>query len=297
MLYSYYMNRGSGRNSGYTIVETLIFLAVSGAMFVMAMVLINGRQAKTEFSNAVREFQIAASDIINNVSTGYYTDTNNFTCATGNTGAPVISASGSSRLGENVGCIYLGRAVQFGPQTEGREYYRLYTLVGRQFAPNTTATNVESITEAMPVLAAPGQASRNTWPDGSELKRFGQGITVERVEYSANGGASYNQVGGFAFVSTLQPRTNGLINSGSSRAVVVVPRAGGGVDTAIGQSSRAFVDEMDTMNTTNVQQNPSGGIRICLQSSRINQSAYILIGGGAAGTLTASTQYRQGNCP
>ncbi len=68
------MNRGN-RSTGYTIVETMIFLAVSSLMFISAMILINGRQSRAEFIQAVRVFEANLRDVANDVSTGYYANT------------------------------------------------------------------------------------------------------------------------------------------------------------------------------------------------------------------------------
>ena len=66
------MNRGEARRGGYTIVETLIFLAVSALLFVSTIILISGRQAKAQFTNSVRDLVSDITDVANDVANGYY---------------------------------------------------------------------------------------------------------------------------------------------------------------------------------------------------------------------------------
>ena len=69
------MKRASGgRSHGFTIVETMIVLAVSGALFTSAIFFIGGRQQKAEFTASVRNFETSINDIANDVSDGYFAD-------------------------------------------------------------------------------------------------------------------------------------------------------------------------------------------------------------------------------
>lgn len=40
---------------GFTIIETMIFLAVSGALLASSLLLVSGSQNKSQFNNAVRD--------------------------------------------------------------------------------------------------------------------------------------------------------------------------------------------------------------------------------------------------
>src|SRR5882762_7178443 len=97
---------------GFTIVETMIVLAITGALLLMAMLMISGQQGKTEFTQAINDIQAQINDVINNVGTGYYAKTTDFSCSAGASG-PVFNASGSTGQGSNTACVFMGRAVQF----------------------------------------------------------------------------------------------------------------------------------------------------------------------------------------
>jgi prepilin-type N-terminal cleavage/methylation domain-containing protein len=95
---------------GYTIVEVLIVLAVSGVMFVIAANFINGKQQKTAFSQAVNEMASRVQDTIEQVTDGQYSDIP-FGCALG---TPLqISASQTQSQGTNPSCVFIGKLFQF----------------------------------------------------------------------------------------------------------------------------------------------------------------------------------------
>ncbi len=119
---------------GYTIVEVMIFLVVSGALMGSAMTMISGQEEKTRFSQSVRTFEQDIQDIFNDVSTGYYSASSpenvNFKCTPGASGSVSVTA-GSSEQGSNQGCVFLGKIVQL---TNGSDQYSVYTLINSRTA-------------------------------------------------------------------------------------------------------------------------------------------------------------------
>jgi type II secretory pathway pseudopilin PulG len=126
---------------GYTIVEVMIFLAVSGVLFVSAVQAVSGRQRNSEYSIAARDTEAIIKDVINDVRDGYYPRASNFRCQEQPAGVINIQASGGEDLGENSDCVYMGRALFF----ENATAY-IYTIVGLRTNTNTLAV-VDSVTE------------------------------------------------------------------------------------------------------------------------------------------------------
>lgn len=54
--------KGGKSPLGYTVVEVMIVLAVSGIMFLVAANFINGKQQKTSFANGVNEMASRIQD-------------------------------------------------------------------------------------------------------------------------------------------------------------------------------------------------------------------------------------------
>lgn len=113
-----------GGSWGYTIVEVLIFLAVSGALLVAAMTMISGRQEKTRFNQSIDEMGQVLEDVFNDVATGYYPSNNNLAC----TDSPALSITNSATTekGTNSGCVFSGKLISF---TNNSADYKVYTVV------------------------------------------------------------------------------------------------------------------------------------------------------------------------
>lgn len=163
------MQRVSG---GYTIVEVMIVLSITGALFLAASILFQGQQGKSEFSDANRDLQSKIQDWANDVTTGYYPSqrgvggSTGYTCNyTGGGFSPNLlklqyAPAGVIKKGTNEGCIYIGKVIQF-KKDSGTVYS--YTIVGQRQVTSAGGAPrlVESLEEATPFVA------RNTDPSGT----------------------------------------------------------------------------------------------------------------------------------
>ena len=59
---------------GYTIIEVMIVLAVSGLMFIIAATFINGKQQRATFTAGVNEMASELQNVIEQVNDGSYAD-------------------------------------------------------------------------------------------------------------------------------------------------------------------------------------------------------------------------------
>lgn len=244
-------------NLGYTIIETMIFLAVTSAMFIMAMLFLSGQQSKNEFSTGIRDIQSRLSDVINDASTGYYNNSGNFVCDTTSPGVPNISP-GTADQGSNADCIFLGRAIQFDSSESGNETLELYTLVARRLD-STTGADVRDLAQAAPKVLDEADAEL-TLP---------YGITIASVSYA---GGPIN-TGTIAFVSRLAGNTGSGGITGTQDIDLI-----GITGTVFGQS------QIDAKNAIQAgiagsPRNPSSGITLCFNSGGTNQHGIIQLGG------------------
>lgn len=95
------------QRAGFTIVETLIVLAVSGVLFISVAALISGQINRYRTRDAVFNLESSVRDVLNDVSTGYYPEKvgSNPDCSGG--------TAGSGR-GTNTGCVIAGKSITFG---------------------------------------------------------------------------------------------------------------------------------------------------------------------------------------
>lgn len=141
------------RGNGYTIVETMIFLVVSGALLSSVMVLVDGQQRKTEFSTVVRDFDSKLQSMIGNVSTGYYNNTGQTTCITAGGPPPTSITSittGGTRQGQNANCTFIGQVmIPLDPVNEVTTV-SIYSTAGLRL--NSSSQEVQNLSQARPKL-------------------------------------------------------------------------------------------------------------------------------------------------
>ena len=164
---------------GFTIVETMIVLAVTSGMFVIAALAINGRQAKTEFQVAVRDLQTRTQQIINEVSTGYYPTQAGFSCTVG--GRPsdpimlTLSSSGQTQ-GAHDDCIFVGKTIVFNA-----DKLYVYSLVG---ARQSNGRDVSTPAQARVTALAPtGFGGNQSAPDATQVYDLPYGLSLIRAGY------------------------------------------------------------------------------------------------------------------
>lgn len=268
---------------GYTIVEVMIFLAISGGLLAAMSLVVSGQQQRTEFSQAGRDTEHLILDVINDTSTGYYANTGNFTCRTiGPTGPPTIDP-GVNQQGTNLNCIFLGRAMQFGVSGTDEIGYKVYNLAGRRtITVGSSEKEVVNLTEASPVVVEPSTDSRVLY----------YGLRAKRMYYKI--GVLETDVGAVAFISGF-----GKYNNTGSNLISGVPK----IDlipvpgTQFGDSESEVVNAINNMTeaSTSSIKNPDGGVTICFEGGVQDQHINITIGSNGR-QLSSKTEFKSGDC-
>lgn len=114
-----------GTSAGFTIVEVMIVLVVTGALFASIVLILSGRQATAQFNQAINNVKQEIEQIINEVQSGYPMP-GNFSCSLSG-GQPVITTLTTTEQGRNRDCVFLGKAVRFHATADN---YTVYTIVG-----------------------------------------------------------------------------------------------------------------------------------------------------------------------
>lgn len=276
----------SGQESrGFTIIETLIVIAVSGALIVSAFGLIAGSQNKTEFTQAINAFNQQLTDISNNVESGYYAKSGKLTCTVDVlTHTVVIDTSIDKPLGSNTQCVYAGRAVQLSVDGQGDDMTVWNIAVpakGRDLDEND---KLES-----PFLFGP------------ERIKLQYGLSVKSVKTEAS-----TDIGAYAlFTFPPTPATGSPIahtlNSGANRLNAA---------TINGSALNQTETELQAIiNTHSLLAPPAPGTSygiasfvtfskaiICVDSGTTKQSAIITVGGTERAGLT-DMEIKTGSCP
>ena len=251
---------------GFTIIEVMIVLAVTGVLFVSITATLQGKRQKTEFAQAINSIKAEIEQSISEVQTGYYPSSASFSCAGG-----VVSLSGApTEQGANKSCIFLGKVLQFGKgYGVDPERYGVYTLTGQRDQATFAGSN--------PVIVN----NEST----QAIKPLQFGLSVVRMNVGGGGPA----VGAVAFVPSFGQKGSLLYGSQADNDVVAVGTTLGNADKSVinGQLAPSY----------NARLNPPGGIEICFRDGyNENQSGLITIG-GSGGTSTVSLSIKgTGNC-
>ena len=145
------MRLGGRMVGGYTVVEVMMFLAVSGGLFIIAMTFIGGRQNQAYFTASVREFQQQIEDVINDVTTGYYPRVS-FSCAyspaSGNpqTANGITFSASTEEQGTRDECTFIGKTIHIN-MIDKNNFTVIPVAAGRL---NTSSQPVTNFDEANP---------------------------------------------------------------------------------------------------------------------------------------------------
>lgn len=250
--------------TGFTIIESMIVLAVTGILFASAVAIISGKQNKAQFQQAVNAVKTEIEQTVSDVQSGYYPNAKNFSCAIGAGGALTISDQDSESAadqGSNKDCVFLGKVVQFKISDDN---YAIFSLAGLRTASSLSATGAQAI----------GQAA--------ETKMLQYGIAPKWVRPT---GATSGSVGAVAFVTSFEGTDTDMRGSQSIR-IVPVPGSHLGSTEA---ESKATIDGNLAQPTTQ----PVNGVKICYASGTTSQHGVVSITGGGAVSVAISS----GGCP
>ncbi len=126
-------------SGGFTIVETLIVLAVVGVLTISTITMISGRVAINRQNDALFQLESGLRSSFNDVANGKY-QSNNYTCAQGSNLTVGLNGGkfGTGGGSASITCDYAGKQFTFGPKS-----YAVDTLITNEATPlfsDTTTT-------------------------------------------------------------------------------------------------------------------------------------------------------------
>ncbi len=258
---AYAIIRNMKAKPGYTILEVLLFVAVSSMMFVAALTAIGGRQQQVQFAQATREFDAKLRDIINDITTGYFPTNSTINCSVV-AGEVQIAISTGKELGTNDTCVYVGKALQFQPEGNA-SIMRIYPLAGRRYSDLKLTPSV-SIAESRPKAVV--LLSNATFKDQVENYNLLYGLKVTRVirQITPTTLTDYGIVGilsnfGGSSVSESQSVQIGGVNASFSPLGLDKPSAVAIINTLTDDPSKSG-------SSGYFEKNTNEGVTICLES-------------------------------
>ncbi len=242
---------------GYTMVEVLLFLAISTALFASVASIISGQQTRTEFTRSVRDVETAIQDAINDVDAGYFPES-----ATNPPGC-----SGASGQGTRANCIFAGKAIQFGANSNPNNY-NIYTIAGDRVTPGINGKEVKDIGEAMPRII--------TTAAYTEEKSLYPNLRFTRIIVGGVDSAAFAILPSFG--KTQNPVEASVVNNSGSAVLATVP------GVPLPATNAQMNGPVAAMAATNIT-NAASGIVICVKDVDANRRAVISFGGNRGGAI------------
>ncbi len=255
------------KDAGFTIFETMIVLAVTAALFAVIAVTLGGRQNDAEFTHAIQDVQSQIQQVINQVSAGFYPNTQDFQCASN--GNSIIISNGSNQQGTNQGCVFLGKVIQFDVNNTDPEEYMVYTIAACNPSPL-----VGCATPPVPsdFTAVDPQIVNFQYTSTTGMLEYG--LTTYPLSAVNSIGTSLGAVGFLMELGNLNS-ASGNYNSGTQQVDLVTI---GNTSTGL-SSANAIKTINDSLDTNQYTVDPSSGVQVCFVSNGTDQSGLITIGG------------------
>lgn len=258
---------------GFTIVEVMVFLAISGITFIIAASFISGKEAQAEYNTGMNQANLQVQTIINNVSNGNYA-------------LPAGAALGCSFSGgrpyvtkiapqpNNVameGCTFVGTVLEPNYNSSPYQYY-LYTVAGCQNYLGAGSSYQCSTNPRNPIPTSLEQERPEAvrWLSGSKIWDNGIGLTkIFAVE-----GTNWDQLSALGFFGSFPSMNSGVLESGAE-PINMVYFNGTSANTAADIASLGTSDPTGHLLT-------SGYVVMCFQGSK-GQKGSIEIGSNVGG--------------
>ncbi len=283
------INRGgvrtlkSGRvGNGYTIVETLIFLALTSFLLLVAVRSMTDWRQRTEFNQAVFDFESRMRDVINDVPVGYFPE-NGLECYDNGGSLAIRPTTVTTGVGSTNDCIYLGKVLHFNPDS-GIDMH-VYTVAGDRSVTELASPSLE-LAEPIAVVDGAGTYEEVSFVNGLEVTEVFKGSESAPL----NGSKTLSLVGVFTDLSGTS------LSSGNSSVQAV--RVGG---VQPSHSAAGFgVAQAETRIANIPSPSPNvgfvtypEGIEICLKASN-DKRASVNIGASAPSSVELSIEGSDG---
>jgi len=114
---------------GYTVIEVMMVLAVSGALLISAAAVFRGKQGQTQFNQAMRDLDSKIQSYISDVGAGIFPEAEQYLCQLDSATNRPHLVTGTQVAGSNQDCIFLGKAIE---TAVGSNKIAVYTVLGNR---------------------------------------------------------------------------------------------------------------------------------------------------------------------
>jgi type II secretory pathway pseudopilin PulG len=287
------------RPAGFTIVETMIVLVVSAGLAVSAMLLVNGRQNKTQFQVAINSLQQQVQQIINETASGYYPG-GNFTCQANALSYPTLTGVVAAQ-GTNGDCIFIGKALRLGAGSNAANNvdFTVYPMIANRL--DSAGKEQSDPSTIHPTVVAPGALTNtSSVPDNSTTYQLRSGLTFGWQRYRVATSGAYAPTFTYSANTTLMVFVNSLAPypSGGGQLLSGDQQLSLYGSTGFATPPASSKDVVDRINTTTGASAyvlvKIDSLRLCFNSGGTNQAGIMNIGNN--GGLSVHMEIKDGQC-
>jgi type II secretory pathway pseudopilin PulG len=200
------MKRGlklTGVSAGFTVIETMIVLAVTGFLFTSILATWSGRQHASEFLNSSQEVRSQIQQALSETQSGFFPSNGDFRCVSRSPHLR-LDTVGTNVQGTNSDCVFLGKVIQFGIKNTNPEQFDSLIVAAERNPSDPT-----QFLALHPTVAAPSSFNPRMKNLTAVHKLLFGMTTVKMVAdpSSINPGGSNTAVGAIGFLSQMGVRS------------------------------------------------------------------------------------------
>ncbi len=274
-------------SGGFTIVETMIVLAVTSIMFLSVTLLINGKQQRAQFQAAIKDVQSQIQQVISESTSGY-NQMGNATCSAA-TGEPRLSPGSADSLGTNVGCVFLGKTLVFSKDSDEVNVIPVVGLRNRPLNANFDFNFTQDLKNSKPLLS----------PDVAASKlKLQYGLTPVWIKgVNSDDTLDTHDIGSLSFILTPAVGSNDGKVSGSQNVNLVIPIVSSSLTNTLPAEASAVTTDYRATTTQFWSSTANKfSVMLCFKSGSTNQSFLSTIGVGGNGLGQSGKVYSGDNC-
>ncbi len=212
--------------AGYTLVEVMVFLAVSSVLLAMSIVVVRGQEGHTEFTSSMNDVNSKIQHLVDGVVNGLSGSTasataSDYNCkvepSSGYAYLDLVGPGQGSARGANPECISLGLVIQVNDDRASPQYSNqitTYTVIGRRTYQTDAGTTdiVDNLVSAKPVAAV---FPPPVGIDLTQTYKIPNGARILSVSSTNSGGVvSNSHMAGF--FNSFNSEANSFVGGGSN---------------------------------------------------------------------------------
>ncbi len=260
---------------GYTLIEVILFLAISSALIVVALSGFSTRNRTVQFSQSMRDLEAMVKSVANDVTDGVFGNTS-ATCSDSSSPGMTITAGASG----SKNCIFLGKFITFGVAGDPAAY-RIYTVVGSKSlsddSRDISAGGTSRIGAVKPTVVIPHTGGTNgaysvTGVDLSTQGALGFGTTYDTT-------AASSTVAALGFLNGLKELNYQVVPVTISKTIID-PSANANDASKQAQliESSLYASTANTVSGTSAYYGNPSAQYLCFKRADGNQKAQLIIG-------------------